>query len=96
MTPVLKHLHHSVRKNYKKSFFRKKSLCLLRIAEISGDYDISLGNMYLVQSKQGKVLGQIKAKIQKFNEPDVASQGDITTYYGILELSKKDVKQIQG
>jgi hypothetical protein len=81
---------------YKKSYFRNKSLCLIKVAEISGGYDIDFENMRLTQSKGGKILGQINVNITKLDTHNAAYPDAIWTYYEILELSKKDIKKIQG
>ncbi|MCI9448130.1 MAG: hypothetical protein HFH36_12250 [Lachnospiraceae bacterium] len=83
-------------KKYKKSFFKKKSLCLVYISTFgSGSTPVAAHEMQLVQDKKGKVTAKIRVGVGE-QGPDEAWTGDVVTYYALAELSKKDAAMIDG
>lgn len=81
-------------KKYKKSFFRKKSLCIVYITAGSSSMPVKVKEVRLLQNKKGKVLGSVYANIGG-QSPGVMWAGDVKSYYAVMEIDKKDADIIQ-
>lgn len=83
-------------KEYNKSFFKKKSLCIVYITtEGSGSTPVMVESMQLVQDKKGKVTAKLRAGIG-VQGPDEGWTCDVASYYAVAELNKADAEMIQG
>lgn len=83
-------------KQYKKSFFKKKSLCIAYVSTFgSGSTPVTAYEMQLTQDKKGKVTAKIRVGVGE-QGPDEAWTADVVTYYAVAELSKKDAAMIDG
>jgi len=81
-------------KKYKKSFFQKKSLCIVYITAGSSSMSVKVKKVQVLQNKKGKIMGSVYANIGE-QSPDVMWAGDVKSYYAILEMDKKDASIIQ-
>lgn len=80
-------------KEYKKSFFKNKSLCIAYIStEGSGDTNVSVESMRLVQDKRGKIIWKLRAEIVA---PGIGNCA-VASYYAVAELDKRDAAMIEG
>lgn len=86
----------SVMKQYKKSFFKNKSLCVVYISTFgSGSTPVSMEkSIQLTQNKNGKVTAKLRAGIG-VQGPDEMWTCDVVSAYAVIELSKKDAAMIQ-
>lgn len=83
-------------KKYNKSFFKKKSLCIVYIStEGSGSTPVMVESIQLVQDKKGKVTAKLRAGIG-LQGPDEMWTCDMASYYAVAELDKTDAEMIQG
>lgn len=82
-------------KEYNKSFFNKKSLCIVYITTTgSGCTPVKVESIQLVQNKKGKVAAKLLAEIG-LQGPDEMWTADVASFYAVAELDKADAEMIQ-
>lgn len=83
-------------KSYKKSFFKKKCLCVIYIStEGSGSTPVIVDSIQLVQKHNGRVNAKLRAGIGIQGDDEVWTC-DMATFYAVAEFHKKDAQMIQG